>query len=165
MLKKIPAALCVLGLVLASGGLAVAQEQPEMTVEEFVQLMRTELKKDKVAIIGTAMEFTGDEAASFWPVYKEYEAERDGIADLRLGLIKDYAASYETMTDEKANELAGRALELEGRRFELKKKYYQKLAKEMSPVVAARFLQVENQLNLIIDLELSQSLPLIARSE
>jgi hypothetical protein len=139
-----------------------AQETP-MTEEELIELVRTDLQKDKVAIIGAAMDFSAEEAGKFWPIYKDYESALAKVGDERLALIKDYAANFSSMTDTKANELAMRAMELEQQRFGLKKKAFEKLAEGVSPVVAARFLQVENQLGLIMDLKIAQQLPLIEK--
>jgi hypothetical protein len=48
---------------------------------------------------------------------------------------------------------------LEAQRAELKKKYFDKMKKTLSPVTAARFFQIENQIQHIIDLQVSASLP------
>jgi hypothetical protein len=50
---------------------------------------------------------------------------------------------------------------LEKRRTKLKKKYFKKFEKALSAVVAAKFVQVENQINLLIDLQIASELPLI----
>ena len=69
------------------------------------------------------------------------------------------------MTDEKAGELARKALDLEVQRTALKKKYFERVEKAMSSVIAARFLQAENQINMLLDLELASELPLIQKPE
>jgi hypothetical protein len=163
MRTRILIAFLSAALLAQSGALAQSAQGSQESSDKFLDLMRTDLKKDKVAIIGSAMGFTGDEAAKFWPVYKDYEAELTPIGDQRVGLIKDYAASYKTMSNEKAGQLAVKAMDLRQKRLDLMKKYYQRLAKEMSPIVAARFLQVEDQLNLILDLKIAQELPLIQK--
>jgi hypothetical protein len=48
------------------------------------------------------------------------------------------------MTDERADELAKLALELENQRNNLKKIYYEKVCEQLGGILAARFLQVEN---------------------
>jgi hypothetical protein len=148
---------------------AMAQEavdnSEQMMSEQMIELVRTDIQKQRVAIIGEAMQFTADEAAMFWPIYEEYEAERSEIGDQRMALIMDYADHFQTMTDEKAAELGATALGLEEARTALKKKYFQKLQAEMSPVTAARFLQVENQLTMVLDLQIASQVPLISKPE
>ena len=107
------------------------------------------------------MQFTEGEDAKFWPVYKEYEAELTTINNDRLALIKDYAGNYETLSDQVADRLARRALDLEARRTALKLKYYDRLASILNPRTAARFLQVEQQILLLLDLQIAASLPIV----
>ena len=66
------------------------------------------------------MQFTEAEDAKFWPIYREYESELAKINDDRLALIKEYAVTYDKMTDEVADRLARTALDLEARRHALK---------------------------------------------
>jgi hypothetical protein len=79
--------------------------------------------------------------------------------------ILDYADNYLQMSDVKADDLATRALQWEDQRTDLKKKYYERFKKALSPIKAARFLQVENQLLLIVDLQIASSLPIVEESE
>ena len=67
------------------------------------------------------------------------------------------------MTDAKAKKLAEQAMSIEKERMKLKHACYEKLASSISPVVAARFLQVEGQLNLLLDLQLAEEMPLIEK--
>ena len=141
---------------------AMSQEEP-MTEDEIIGLFRSDIQKDKVAIIGAAMDFSSEEAGKFWPIYKGYETELAKVGDQRLALIKDFAANFTSMTDDKAKELAEKAMEIEKQRMKLKHDCFEKISSEISPVLGARFLQVENQLNLLLDLQLAQQTPLIEK--
>jgi hypothetical protein len=166
--------LTVTGLVLslcASPGLLFAQdtkpkplgaeETREANLRAYVELLRADMRTESVAIITEMMQFTEAEDAKFWPVYREYETELARINDDRLALIRKYAASYDGLTDQVADQLATGALELEGRRHALKQKYYERFKAVLSPKTAARFLQVENQILLILDLQIAASLPIV----
>ena len=65
------------------------------------------------------------------------------------------------MTDQKAEELIARALEFQTKRLELKRQFFPKFAQALSPKIAAKFFQVENQLQLILDLQISAELPIV----
>jgi len=160
-MKKIAFWALTLAVVLVAFP-AMAQEE-QMTEEEIIELVRSNIQKDKVAIIGSAMDFSADEAGKFWPIYKGYETDLVKVSEQRVALIKDFAANFETMTDAKAKELSETAMGLEKQRLKLKHDCVEKLAADMSPIIATRFLQVENQLNLILDLQLAQQLPLIEK--
>jgi hypothetical protein len=123
-------------------------------------LLRSDVRAQKVAIITEVMGFTDAEDAAFWPIYREYDLEMAKLGDERVALIAEYAKNYANVTDELADRLASKALELEARRQELKGQVYQKVKKALSPLTAARFLQVEHQLLLLIDLQIASSLPI-----
>ena len=94
-------------------GPAAAADTREVNLRAYVELLRSDLRAQKVAIITEVMQFTEAEDAKFWPVYREYETELAKINDDRIALIKEYAASYETLTDATADRLARGALDLE----------------------------------------------------
>jgi len=148
--------------VLAQGTKVVSSEDTrEANLRAYTELLRSDLRSQKTAIITELMDFTEAEDAKFWPVYREYEAELVKINDDRIALIMEYAAHYEKLTDEVADRLARGALDLEGRRNALKARYYDRFKTVVSPKTAARFLQVENQILLILDLQIAASLPIV----
>ena len=65
------------------------------------------------------------------------------------------------MTDPIANRLAHAVLDLEARRNALKTKYYERLTAILPARTAARVLQVENQILLLLDLQIAAALPVI----
>ena len=131
-----------------------------MNLRAYAELLRSDLRSQTVAIITEMMQFNEAEDKAFWPVYREFETELAKINDDRLALIKDYAANYEALTDQSADRLARGALNLESRRQALKEKVYDRLRSVVSPRTAARFLQVENQILLLLDLQIAASLPI-----
>jgi hypothetical protein len=82
------------------------------------------------------------------------------LGDERVALIEEYANNYAKMTDAISEKLAARALDLETRRQALKGKCYESVKKALSPTTALRFLQVEHQLQLLVDLQIAASLPI-----
>ena len=136
-------------------------ESRDLNLSAYMELLRSDIRVQKVAIITQVMEFTAAEDAAFWPIYREYEVELARINDDRLSAIQEYANNYDKMTDAVADKLALKALELETRRTALKSKYYERFKAKLSPKTAARFLQVEHQLLTILDLQISASLPVL----
>jgi hypothetical protein len=135
----------------------------DTNLSAYVELLRSDLRSQKIAIITEMMQFTEAEDAKFWPVYREYETELAKINDDRIALIKEYADGYETLTDDAIDRLATRVLELDGRRNALATKNYERLKSVLPPKTAARFLQVERQILLILDLQIAASLPIVSR--
>jgi len=156
-------ALCLSPRVVLAQATKVAtpDDTREANLRAYVELLRSDLRSQKTAIITELMGFTEAEDARFWPVYREYETELAKVNDERMALIKEYAANYEKLTDEAADRLARGALDVEGRRNALKARYYDRFKSVLPPKAAARFLQVENQLLLILDLQVAAALPIV----
>ena len=136
------------------------QQAKALNLSAYAELLRSDVRAQKVAIITEVMGFTEGEDTAFWPVYREYDMEMARLGDERVALIADYAKNYAALNNDVADRLATKALELETRRQELKAQVYQKVKKALSPLTAARFLQVEHQLLLLIDLQIAASLPI-----
>jgi hypothetical protein len=142
-------------------GSAAQPDSRELNMRAYMELLRSDIRSQKVAILTEVMEFNEKEDAAFWPIYREYDTELSKLNDERVGLIRDYAKNFEAMTDEVADRLAKGVLDLEGRRNALKQKYYERVKQALSSKMAARFLQVENQMLMLIDLQISASLPVV----
>ncbi len=130
-------------------------------IDAYIELLRSDARTQKVAVVAEALQLTDEESTAFWPVHREYELELSKIIDDRIELIKNYAQNYDNLTNEKAKELARKVFALEKRRTKLKKKYFKKFEKALSAIIAAKFIQVESQINLLIDLQIASELPLI----
>jgi hypothetical protein len=152
-------------LVVMSASAARAQtttantDATSLNLTAYAELLRADVRAQKVEILVEVLGFDAAEDKAFWPLYREYDAEMSKLGDERVALIADYAAHYDTLTDADADRLASKALELEARRQAAKAKNFQRIKSALSPRSALRFLQVEHQLQLIIDLQISASLP------
>ena len=133
----------------------------EKNIQEYIELMRSNVRDEKSQIMGAVMQLDIDDAAKFWPIYSQYDAELTKLNNLRVQNIQDYANNYSQMTDAKADELIQRSLDFQKQRGELLAKYYQIMKQSVGAITAARFLQVEHQLLLIIDLQIASSLPIV----
>jgi hypothetical protein len=158
--------LTATGLVMLLAVAAHAQTQAvsdsqarTLNLNAYAELLRSDVQAQKVAILTQVMEFTEAEDKAFWPIYREYDADMTKLADDRLAMIRDYAAAFGTLTDERADALATRALDLETRRQTAKAKVYDRVKTALSSRTALRFLQVEHQLQLLIDLQIAAALP------
>ncbi len=133
--------------------------------ENIMTLLRSDIRAEALEIMTYAMQLSNDEATNFWPIYREYELERARWGDRLIALIRTFAEQYETLSDDVAEDLAEEMFELLGDRLELYQDFYERFAEDVSPSVGARFVQVERQLNMIMDLQIAQELPLVFRVE
>ena len=153
--------LLVAGVSALRGQVLPVTETENQNIDTYIELLRHDIKQQKVAITSQLMELSAEQAVVFWPIYSEYEKELAALGSKRVDGIKDYAANYLTLTDQKADELANGRLALESQLIELKKKYYQRFKTALSAKMAAKFLQIENQLLSILDLQIASSLPIV----
>ena len=153
-------------LILAPASVVLAQQSAksddqESNIQSYIDLIRADVKAEKVQIVGAMMQFTPDEASTFWPIYKSYDTDLTKLGNQKLALIKEYADRYDSMTDEKADELVQKSFALVSDRNTLLKDCYEKVKSKMGAKTAARFVQVEHQLVMIIDLQISSQLPAV----
>jgi hypothetical protein len=140
-----------------------ATDAQKKNIQEYIELMRTNVRDQKAEIMGAVMQLDIDDSATFWPIYSEYDAELTKLNNLRVKNIEDYAQNYTQMTDEKADALIQKALDYQKQRSEVLAKYYERMKQALGAVSAARFLQVEHQLFLLIDLQIASSLPIVGQ--
>jgi hypothetical protein len=149
-------ALLPLFLLLVAPTLAAADD-----IEKYAEMLRSDLRTAKTQIHTEVLGLTDAQGQVFWPIQREYETELAKIGDQRMQLIKDYAAAYNTLTPEIAKSLVERAFKIESARLSLLKKYTGKVSKATTPIVAARFAQVEAIINSLVDLQIRAETPLV----
>jgi len=157
--------IAIVALAAVAASIGRAQEESfdarEQNFRAYVTLLRTDIKAERKDIINAIMQFNDSDATKFWPIFQQYDAELTTIGDGRMKLIVDYARNYENLTNEQADALMSKAFELEAQRAILKKKYFDKMKAQLSATQAAKFFLVENQIQHIIDLQISASLPVV----
>jgi len=141
-------------LILMIPGLAIAQDA-------YLELVRSDLQNQKVQLVTAAMELSDESSKVFWPIYREYQLELSKLADRRIALLKEYAEHIETLSDKKTAELMDKWFARLQDRLDLLKKYYGKMSKELSPMIAARFVQVEAQIQALVDVQIGAQVPLV----
>ena len=136
-------------------------EARDKNLQAYIDLLRKDVRQQKAEIMGAVLALSADEAAKFWPIYNEYDAQLTKVNDQRVENIKEYDRTYFQMTDEKADELIQKALGYQRQRAELLAKTYDRVKQAIGAIDAARFAQIEHQLLLIIDLQIASSLPIV----
>ena len=96
-----------------------AQSPQELNIEEYIKLLREDVSSEKAKLLGQVMQFDAEDAAKFWPIYRDYDAELRKVNDLRVANILEYSRSYTNMTDAKADELIKNAMTFQKERDEL----------------------------------------------
>jgi hypothetical protein len=168
----LPATLAILAVLAAPACRAQAKTQSSATTvpdtaktntAAYVALLRRDIRQEKAEIMGAMMVLNAQDSAKFWPIYSEYDEELTKLNDLRLANMKEYVKKYNEMTDDEADRLVQKAMLYQRQRAELLAKTYDQVKQALGGVTAARFAQVENQLLLLIDLQITSSLPIVGQ--
>jgi hypothetical protein len=138
-----------------------ANEAVETNTKAYVHLLRKDFKKEKAAITSEMMALSPEESAKFWPVYDAYDKELTKVGDEQLAFFRMYIENYATLTDQQATAIANGLLGALDKRNALQKKYFAKVSEALTPTLAARFVQIEHQLLLIMDLQIAATLPVV----
>jgi len=137
------------------------EAESHLIPEAYVALLRSDIQTKKIDVIQQNLTLSDDQAKQFWPLQRSYENDLSKLGDQRLSVIRDYAKNWDDLSDETARSLGKRLLDYHKKREDLHGKYFDRMSKEISPMIAAKFFQIEMQLEDIIDLGVASSVPLI----
>ncbi len=140
---------------------AIAQDRQADNMQIFLEKIRA----DKKLLVAQNMQLSESEAKAFWPVYERYQDELFLLRMRTLKLIRDYAGSYEKMTDDAARKLLNEYMTIEALGLKLRKAYLPKFSKVLSPVKTARYYQIENKIQAALYYELARNIPLVEAAE
>jgi hypothetical protein len=149
---------CLAMLLVAAAAAVPARAQDD---EKYLELFRADLKTQKTAIMTENLHLSDADGAKFWPLYREYDAKLSTLQDERLSLLKDYATAYDKLGPETATTLVNKAMDLEAKRLKLRKEYFGKISKAVSPIVAGRFVHIDSVIQNALDLEIQMQVPMM----
>jgi len=170
--KIILAALAFIGMCVEGSPRVVAQDPPSQsagaapgsaeafTNQQFALLLK-DIRSIKKQVIAANLALTDSEATKFWPLYEQYSADFAKINDTRAALVKEYSQEYGTQTDEQADSLVRRWLDVDIAAAQLRQKYVPIFRKVLSGKKAATFFQLDRRISMMIDVQLTSQLPLM----
>jgi len=166
--KNIAAVLCLTFIAAISTSVARAPQaapQPKVSADQVnddtIQLMRQDIRSQRKKIVAANLPLTDTEATKFWPVYDRFVVEHSKIYDTRYELIKEYAKNYNTLTDDQAQSLMKRWINTEKDMADLRLKWMPEFEKVISPKKTAMFYQIDRRLGYMLELQLSDQIPLV----
>jgi hypothetical protein len=146
----------------ASSGRQQAPTNPDET-RAYLEVLRSDFNTTKIRTLNQVMKLTPAEADKFWPIYRSYETDLAAVGDRKLALIQEFMAHQRagTLDDQNSREMAVQWLQNAQDRLDLWKKYHQQISDAVSPIRAAQFLQVENQMAIFVDLNIASEMPVV----
>lgn len=149
-------AIIVLGLISHVG---FAQEAEDVQAE--LKALQDAFGKDKAELVKQYMNVPAEKDAAFWSLYDQYETARKALGKAKAELIADYAKSYADLDDKKATDLMKRKADLQDEYTKMTRKFFPQFSKILGGTQAAKFFQLEDYLNNIINLGIQNNIPFI----
>jgi hypothetical protein len=143
-------AIALAGTALAQGG-----------VQSDIAVGRSDIQANRQAIVSANMKLTDAQATAFWPVYREYRNELAKTGDRMVKLVSDYAAAYDTLTDEQASAMTKEFVSIQKEKIKITEKFVPKFQSVLSPKLAMRYFQIENKLDAILMIAAADGIPLV----
>jgi hypothetical protein len=133
----------------------------QSTADKDIDLLRKDVRSQKRQLIASNLQLTDREAEKFWPLYDQYTADLVKINDAKYAAIKEYAASYSTLTDDQATGLVRKMLGVDQAVAELRLRYIPIFNNVISGRKTAVFFQLDRRLVALIDLQLASQIPMM----
>jgi hypothetical protein len=124
------------------------------------QLNIAAMRAERKAVVGANMPLTKDDAKVFWPLYDEYEARMDKIEERHVKEVREFVASYETLTDADATKKLDEVTSIQQARLNVQKDYIPKFRAVLSSIQTTRFFQVDSKIRALVQCQIAQMIPL-----
>jgi hypothetical protein len=135
-------------------------QQSGLSIDQEIAMLRSDLRSNRKQVIAANMKLTDAEAEKFWPIYDQYVNELVNINNAKYALIKEYLQNT-NMTEEQADSITKRWLGVDESVVQLRLKYIPIFRKALSAKATALFFQLDRRVQMLIDLQLASSIPLI----
>lgn len=128
-----------------------------------IELTRAALETQRKAVIAQSLQLFAEEESAFWSVYNDYRAEMQKVGNQHVAVITDYADAYRnnSVSDKQAAKLLDRYLKVMQNRIKVKKAFVRKFKKVLPAKKVARFYQIDNRLDLLLNLQIAEGVPLV----
>jgi hypothetical protein len=133
-------------------------ESPGLSNE--AQVLISQIQTDKRAIVLSTLGLTDPQVAAFTPLYDEFQADNKKVMERGIEMLNKFASNYGSMTDDAAKDILKDWFNLREDRNEVVEKYAKKMAKVLPATKVLQWVQVENKLNTLLDVQAASVIPL-----
>ncbi|SLM49067.1 exported protein of unknown function [Nitrospira japonica] len=155
----------IIGLILfmscagyaADKDITVVRVTPALDMDQ----IRYILSHEREQVFERGMVLNEKQWDKFWRVYDEYEKERQKLDAKRLRLLGTFINKHGTMSNEEATKLVDASRKNQQADLALRQKYFKILSKKLNPVAAARFVQLDDVVGMVVRLSILGNVPLI----
>jgi hypothetical protein len=145
---------------LVAFGATVPSSAQTTNAKDDVQLLISQIQTDKRAIVLRTLDLNDTQVAAFTPIYDAYQAEMKTLMERGGAVLDKFAANFGSMTDDAAKEILKEALKIRDDRNATMRKYAKKLERELPAVKVLQWVQIENKLNTLLDVQAASVIPI-----
>ncbi len=138
-----------------------AEPAPTALPGRYAELLGRDVRASKSAVLGDALDLSEPQASAFWPIYRAYEAEVSVIDARRVALVRELVSTWGTVGDTRAKAIADEWFAIQKERIAALERAHARVRNALGSKIAARFVQVEHALNLLVDVSLAEESPLL----
>lgn len=135
--------------------------QAEHFETDYIDLLKKDIQAEAKKLVDDNMELTEEQAKVFWPIYDSYDAALLELSNDRLNVIADYMLDFYDLSDEKAESLLKRVFEIDQKKLDIQKEYFDKFNAVLPATLVGKFYQIDNYIDLLISIQRSETIPLI----
>jgi len=146
-------------LVLFLFGICFAQSEHFET--GYIDILKKDIQAEAKNLVGENLEMTENQANLFWPLYDDYAAELLELSNERLNVISSYMLDYYDLSDKKAETLVNKAMDIEQKRLDLRRKHIAKMNEVLPAKLVGKFFQIDNYLQTLVTIQRQSTIPFI----
>ena len=133
--KTMKKVVCILLMILAMP--CIKSEAQNTNLEK--------LNNYKIGFFTKRLNLTSQEAEKFWPVYNEYQVQRNQIQLEKMKINRTFNQNESTLNDKQLEEMGDRYVDLLVQESGLAVTFHKKLKTVLSPAKVIMYYQAENQ--------------------
>jgi hypothetical protein len=103
------------------------------------------LNNYKIGFFTKKLNLTSSEAEKFWPVYNEYQKQKNDIQLEKILLIRNFNQNESTLSDKQISEIGDKLIAAISKESDLAVTFHDKLKEVLPPAKVIKYYQAENQ--------------------
>jgi hypothetical protein len=115
------------------------------------------LNNYKIGFFTKKLNLTSQEAEKFWPVYNDYQSQKNQIQIEKMKLNRNFNLNESTLSDKQLEEMGDKYVDYLVQESTLAVTFHKKVKEVLPPVKVIRYYQAENQYKLQLLKELQNA--------
>jgi hypothetical protein len=115
------------------------------------------LNSYRIGFFTKKLNLTPQEAEKFWPVFNEYQQQKNLIQTEKIGLIRNFNQNEAILNDSQLTEIGDKLIATVVKDSELAVTFHNKLKEVLPPAKVIKFYQAENQYKIQLLNELQKN--------